>query len=393
MESPNLPDPAGGPLVFISAAEPSADLHGASLIRAVRAIDPTFRFAGVAGPKMQAEGCVAFADWTGQAAMLLSAVGLVGRALRLLSEVAAFVREHPVRAAVVIDSPALHLPMGKRIRRAGVPVLYYIAPQFWAWGAWRMPRLRRAADRLAAILPFEEEYFRRRGVDARFVGHPLLDTLAAPDDAAAGATRPAAGRPVLALLPGSRQHVVRSLVGDQLRVAAAVRESFADASVGVSVAGSSVRPIIEAAVRASGVPASLHEDRHAALIHSADLVLAASGTTTLEVALQRKPMIVMYRASRIGYHLLGRWVIATPFLSLPNILAGREVVPEFMPFYASVDPIVATARRMLRDDDYRQQIVRGLDDVVRSLTTRPASRTTAEMLIEMVRAAPAEPSG
>ncbi len=383
------PDPQArqpdGPLIFISAAEPSADLHGASLIRAVRAIDPTYRFVGVAGPKMQAEGCVALDDWTQHAAMLLSAVGLVGRALRLMRRVREFVSTNRVAAAVVIDSPALHLPMGKRLRRAGVPVLYYIAPQFWAWGAWRMPRLRRAADSVAAILPFEENYFRRHGIEARFVGHPLLDACEQrPESPGAAAPAAAPGHPSIALLPGSRRHVVKSLVGDQLAVAAALRASHPNATIGVSVAGPSVAPLIEDAVRASGVAATLCRTGHSALVESADLVLVASGTTTLEVALQGRPMIVMYQASRLAYHLVGRWVLSTRYLSLPNILAGREVVPEFMPYYGSLEPVIAAARRILDDAGYRQTMIRDLAEATAGLAGGAASRTTAAMLVEMV---------
>jgi len=373
------------PLIFISAAEPSADMHGASLIRALTADRPTARFVGVAGPRMVAAGCESIFDMTRHSAMLLGAIRAAGRGLAMLKTADEHLRRYPFDAAVVIDSPVLHLPLAGKAQSAGVPVLYYIAPQLWAWGESRIHKLRNRVEHSAVILPFEEEYFRNQGVDATFVGHPLAEHVAATtvDDEKVKAIR-AGGTPVVALLPGSRKHVVEQMLPGQLEIARAIRSAIPGARFGISVANDQVAPFIEQAVRDSGTAATPYPGQHAELIRAADLVLVASGTSTLEVALHERPMIVMYNTSRLFYQLIGRWMIKTPYLSLPNILAGREVVPEFMPYYRSTTPIAELAIELLESTEKRQAMVNALRAVVEPLRDGNASKRTAELLLNMI---------
>jgi|CXWL01.1.fsa_nt_gi lipid-A-disaccharide synthase len=372
-------------LVFISAAEPSADSHGADLIRAARERRADLRFVGVAGPKMAAAGCESIFDMTSHAGMLLGAVRIAGRAAKMLSTADRYLRMYPFAAAVVIDSPTLHLPLAAKAQAAGVPVMYYIAPQMWAWGAYRIHKLRNRCERVAVIFPFEEAYFRNQGVEAEWVGHPLADQVEAerPDAARVREIR-AKGAPVIALLPGSRKHVVQSILPDQLQVARRIAERFPHAYFGVSVAGPNVAPIVAATVRSSQVRSEMFPSHRADLIEAADLVLVASGTTALEVAFRERPMIVMYQSSPLFYNLIARWMIRTPFLSLPNILAGEEIVPEFMPYYRSTEPIAAKAIELLENPQLRSEMTEKLAGIVAPLRGPSAARNASEMLIELV---------
>ncbi len=392
-----------GPLIFISAAEPSADLHGANLIGATLAQCPSARFVGVAGPRMVAAGCEQIFDMTRHSAMLLGAIRVVGRGIRMLNVSDRHLRRYPFDAAVVIDSPTLHLPLAAKAHAAGVPVMYYIAPQLWAWGAYRVHKLRNRVDRVAVILPFEEKFFRDQGVNARFVGHPLAEhCLASPLCEETIREMRSAGSPLIALLPGSRAHVVESILPGQLEVARAISAAMPDARFGISVANSTVVPAFNRALQeqpvergfiAAGQGASAVDGarrtfpgHHAELIRAADLALVASGTSTLEIAFHRTPMIVMYNASRLFYHLIGRWMIHTPHLSLPNILAGREIVPEFMPYYASTAPIARRAIDLLQSPEARESMIRDLAEVVSPLKDTLASQRTAEWLLGMAGA-------
>jgi lipid-A-disaccharide synthase len=372
--------------VFLSVAEQSADLHGASLIRAIRDAAQGATFVGATGPKMVAEGCESVFDMTSHQAMLTGALGNAGRAYRMLNVCEQRFRVEHFDACVVIDSPMLHLPLAARAQQAGVPVLYYIAPQMWAWGRYRVCKLRHRVDRVACIMPFEEKFFREQGVDARFVGHPLADQFAEKhiDSRTVRAIR---GRSdlIVALLPGSRKQVVSSVLLGQLEVARRIAAEVPGVSFGISVANDRVRGVVESMATGAGVDYALHDQDHSELIEAADLVLVASGTTTLEVASHYKPMIVMYQASRLMYHLIGRWMISTPYYSLPNILAGREVVPEFMPFFTSTEPIAARAIELLRSLEARQAMSTELAGVVRPLRDGNASANTAAMLIDMIR--------
>ena len=360
-------------------------MHGAALIRAALAHRPGLRFVGVAGPRMVEAGCYPIFDMTPHSAMLLGAVGAVRQAIRMLQTSRAHLRRYPFAGAVVIDSPTLHLPLAAHARTAGVPVMYYIAPQLWAWGARRIQKLRNRVNCMAVILPFEEEYFRSRGLEATYVGHPLVDQLAGqvPDEEAMDELR-GFGRPLIALLPGSRKHVVKEVLPGQLQVAERIAAAIPQAGFGVSVANAQVSELINTRLARCGVSAQPCPGRYVELIRAADLALVASGTTTLEVAFHRTPMIVMYNASRLFYHLIGRWMIRMPHLSLPNILAGREIVPEFMPYYRSTEPIGQRAIDLLRSEPKRRAMTEELARITEPMCQSGASNRTAEILLDMI---------
>jgi len=380
----NVAGTASRPLrIFISAAELSGDRHAAELIHAIRAERPDASFFGVAGPGMQKAGCESIEDFTARATMLVGAVRLAGHAFRLVRRVGQLVREQRPDLAIVVDSPALHLPMARHIRAAGCPVLYYIAPQLWAWAPWRIRKLRRRVDQMAVILPFEEAYFRQRGVDARFVGHPLITQLSRESSSAESVEQlRALGRPLVACLPGSRRHVVEEVLPGQIEAARAIAESYPSAGFVFAAANEASATMIRAALEGAPVRWRLEVGRNADVLSAADFALCASGTATLEVAWHGVPMIVMYNGSKWGYRLVGRWLITTPHLSLVNILAGRRIVPEFMPYYTSVRPIVDEALAILGSPERQARMKADLQTVIRSLGTEDAARQTAKMVIE-----------
>lgn len=371
--------------IFISAAEPSGDQHAAELIHAIRHICPESRFFGLAGPLMQAAGCEAIDDWTAQSAMLTGALGLVGRALRLIGRVGRMLATGRADLAILVDSPMLHLPMAKKINAAGCPVLYYVAPQLWAWAPWRIHRLRKRVDRLAVILPFEQSYFRDRGMNASYVGHPLIGQLArqVPQPDRVEAFR-SSGKPVIACLPGSRRHVIDEVLPGQIEIANAIFRQYPDALFLFSAASESAAQTIRDALASSTFNYRIESDANAEILSAADLALCASGTATLEVAYHRTPMIVMYNGSKWGWRLFGRVVVRTPHLSLVNILAGRRIVPEFMPYYTSTEPIAAEALNILASESRRAQMKMDLNAVIESLGTDSAANQTAAMAMSMI---------
>jgi lipid-A-disaccharide synthase len=376
--------------VFISAAEQSADEHAAGLIAAFRRRDPRCEFVGLAGPRMRAAGCRGLTDLTGRATMLTSVVGGLPRALAVLSRVDRFLSREPVDAAVLVDSGTLHLPMARRCQARGVPVFYFIAPQTWASREWRVRAIRDRVDRLATILPFEEAYFRSHGVSARYVGHPLFDRLTAqPVDAARVAALRGDARPVIVLLPGSRRQVVREVLPGQLDVARDIAARFRWARFLLAAANermaAEARRII---ARRGDIPTiRVEADHRAELIRAADLALVASGTATLEVAYHRAPMIVMYNArlARLCYPLLRGWMIKTQLFALPNILAGRRIVPEFMPFYRGTSEIAVAALELLSSVALQERMKGELAALMEPLARPGASAAVAEELAALLR--------
>lgn len=376
---------ARGPRIFISVAEQSADEHAAALVRAFRQRHPEARFAGLAGPRLQAEGVECFADMTSKSAMGMAAFKKVPEAWKLLQRLKTYIKREHFDAAVVIDSPALNLPIAKVLKRFRVPVLYFIAPQTWAWGPprWRNSRIRRRVDRLACIWPFEAPYFQAAGIPATYVGHPSWDRLTEVqvDPERVKALRGSAS-PVITILPGSRKHVVKEVLPGQLEIARALRGRSPRLGVIIPAANDQVRSMIEAELSSPGhrVEARIvvGDAERAAAIKAADLCLVASGTISLEVAYWRTPMIIMYNHSKWGYRLVGQWLIRTPFLSIPNILAGREIVPEFMPYYDSTAPITARAIEWLNNPPITARIRQELDDLIAPIV-KPGAAVNAAL--------------
>ncbi len=380
--------------IFISAAEQSADQHAAGLIEAFRQTTPNATFIGLAGPAMRDAGCETYYDMTTRSAMALAAIRRVPEALALLRRLKRWLADEPCDAAVLVDSPTLNLPIAKICKRLGIPVLYYIAPQTWAWAAWRNARIRRRVNRLACIWPFEENWFKADGIPATYVGHPAFDHLLAADvdQARIDEFRDGAA-PVVTLLPGSRQHVVREVLPGQLEVAQVLAKRFRRARFIIVPASGNIHELIETLVQQAAdrglrdrLTCSSCDDgpSRAAAIRAADLVLVASGTITLEVAYHGTPMIVMYNAGRWMYRLLGRWLISTKHLSIPNILAGRRVVPEFMPYYRSTDPIIATAIEWLSTPRTLDRIRHDLAEVIEPIVKPGAAKNAADQLAQML---------
>lgn len=386
--------------VFISVCEASADVHAAALVRAACEHLPGATFYGLTGPRLRALGVETVYDFASHAAMLSGVLGILGRAYAALRAVERSWRTRRPDVVVLLDSPELHLKFARRAHALGIPVLYYIAPQTWASRAYRNRQIVRDIDRLACILPFEEEYFRgtkgarergSEGFRAEFVGHPLFETLRheLPNkDVIAGLCRRAAGRAIVALLPGSRAHVIDTMLPLQLAVVRRLRAAGQDVHVAISCVSAEQRGRIERLLSAgNAADVDILVTDNASLLTAADLVLVASGTATLHVAYYRKPMVVMYDAGRLvywPYHLLRRWLLTTSHLALVNILAGARIVPEFMPFVRDIDEVAQVARQLLTDATWRALMTRQLDEIVRPLEQGTASARVCELIEELI---------
>jgi len=342
--------------IFISAAEASGDEHAAGLIRALRSrLGDNARFIGAAGEKMAAAGCEVVADLACQASMLGSSVARVPYYWHQVRKLKKAIRRIRPDVLVPVDSPALNWHLAAAAKSAGAPVMYYIAPQVWAWAPWRVRKLARLADRVACILPFEQEYLRTRGVAATHVGHPLFDSLpprpeTLPDLSDAWAT----GKWQIAMLAGSRPGEIRAHAPALTAVARAVRRRYPEAQFTFTARTQAAADGIRRAVgHADAQQLDITVGRTAQVLSESHFAVAASGTVTLEVAHFGVPMVIFYRAGRALYNLLGRWLIRTPDLSLVNILArrqtGRPMVPELMPWHGDVPQLSEAVLELMGD--------------------------------------------
>lgn len=343
------------PVIMLSAGEASGDLHGATLCRALRELEPGVRLVGMGGDRMAGAGMEVLQDPTGDAAVGTSeALGRIPGLYRAYRALVKRLREERPRALVVIDFPEFNLRLARQARRAGVPVVYFIPPQLWAWRPGRVRQMARRVSRVLAVLPFEPPLYERARVPVEFVGHPLLDVL--PLDLGREEARRRLGvdpaRPLVGLLPGSRREEVARLLPPMLE--AAQRLAAADGrrrfilGLAPTVARDQVAPRLAGAARAGGPPVDMMSGRTHEIMAAADALLVASGTATLEAALLGAPMVVCYRVSRLT-ETIGRLLTRVAWISLPNLVSGRPAVPELLQGDVSGPRLAAEALRLLDD--------------------------------------------
>lgn len=352
--------------VFVSAGEPSGDAHAAEVVRRLFADQEGIAVDGIGGPRMEEAGARLIARMED-----LSAIG-VAEVLRSVPAHVALLARLRRRftlerydLAVLVDYPGFHLRLARVAAGRGVPVLYYIAPQLWAWGAWRLPALRRSVSHLAVILPFEQAFFAGRGIPTTFVGHPLLDRPPTPTrDAARRVLGLGSDVPLLTLSPGSRRAEIRRLWPTLRRAAHRLREAVPDLEVLLLEAPCGVAPADEAFRVWRGDPA--------VAFAAADAGLCKSGTTTLEAALAGMPMVIAYRMHPASFALAKR-VVSVPSVGLVNLIAGRGVAPELLQGEATPEALASAALPLLDPAGREASEQRDALETVRSALGSPGA--------------------
>ncbi|HOV86013.1 MAG TPA: lipid-A-disaccharide synthase, partial [Syntrophobacteraceae bacterium] len=287
---------------------------------------------------------------------------------------------------VLIDFPDFNLLLARLARRRGLRVFYYISPQVWGWRTGRVRTIRRLVDRMAVILPFEEEFYRRHGFKVHYVGHPLLDVLAHAPSRSRAQERYRTGEagPVVGLLPGSRRSEIRSLLPILLETAALLRQRFPHILFLLPVAPGLHREEIEERASEASLPLRVVSGDTYGVIRACDLVLAASGTVTLETAILGTPLILFYRVSNLTFNA-GKHLVRVPWAGLPNLIAGKMIVPEFIQDRARPDLIAAEAASFLDDPARLEAQRRELEAIQHQLGEPGVARRTARLVLDLRR--------
>jgi lipid-A-disaccharide synthase len=364
--------------VLILAGEASGDLHGAALAEQLHRLRPDLALAGTGGARMRAAGVTMLEEHEGVVGFV-EVIRHIPSHYRLLKRLTARLQSGTVSLVILIDYPGFNMRVAAAARAAGVPVLYYITPQVWAWKAGRMKTMARDITKAAVILPFEEQLLRDNGIDATFVGHPLLDRAVGIADKREARRRiglPEDGE-VLALFPGSRAQEILRHLDDFLAVARELERRRPGLHVVVSVA-----PTVQ--LDASRIPYPMVRSASFDVLRAADVALCKSGTTTLEAAVAGTPCAIVYRTSAISY-AIAKWFVKIPNIGLLNIVAGRRVAREFVQDEFLPVP-VADALSPLFDANSveRLAMIAGLDDVRHRLGNAGASAHVAQMASAMV---------
>jgi lipid-A-disaccharide synthase len=327
---------------------------------------------------MKAAGANVLQDTVAKAAMGWRGALRALEARRWLKMVAAHYRAPKPDLHICLDSSAVNLPFAKQAKRFGVPVLYYIAPQLWASREGRIRKMRSYVDHVACIFPFVQEFFRSRGVKATFVGHPLFDQLPAKR-VTAPATPLAIG-----IIPGSRRSEVKANLPSLIEVMEAIRREFADVSFLVPSTSASDQ-LVREMLHGRGARATVGLDAFDEFVPKCTLVVTKSGTSTVHVAAWNVPMIVVYRINPILWHLVGRWLIKTRKIAMVNILGGQaEIVPEFIPWYGSNQPVIELALDLLRHPQKLAEQKQKLARVMRQLDLPGASSNVAQIAMKLM---------
>jgi len=372
--------------LFVSAGEPSGDLHGANLIHALRRRESGAEIHGFGGERMSAAGCRLVYPLCDLAVVgLAPVIANVPRFWRILGMAERFFQEQRPDALVLIDYPGFHWWLARCARAHGIPVLYFVPPQIWGWLTYRVNKMRRLTDRVLCTLPFEEEWYRQRNVAAQYIGHPYFDELREQrlDSAFVQAQREKPGV-IIGVLPGSRNSELQYNLSSLLRAAALVHAWRPDARFLVACLREKHRQQVEASLQGLSIPIEAHIGRTPEIIHLAHSCLAVSGSVSLELLYRGKPSVVVYRHRWISImlaHLLKR----VPYITLVNLLADKELFPEFFRVGCPADKMADHVVRWLNDRTAYETLCGELAALRERVAAPGACERAADAVLAMVR--------
>ncbi len=372
--------------ILIISGEASGDLHGANLVSELKRKDPSLVFFGVGSKRMREAGVQMLAD-----ASEISVVGgtevltHLGAIYRVYSRLKRFLKADRPDLLVLIDFPDFNIMLGKAAKKLGIPVLYYISPQVWAWRKGRVKKIAGIVKAVVVVFPFEVELYKSAGADVRFVGHPLTDVVKSKYTKVEARKHlgldPA--RRTIALLPGSRKKEIMHLLPDMLEAAHKLETTFEDLQFVLPVAPTLNVDFIQQYVDRSGVPVDIVDGEVYDALRSSDAAIVTSGTATLETGLMGVPMAIVYRMSGLSYSI-GRVIINVDHVGLVNIVAGKRLVPELIQQDATPQNMADAISKMLHDPAYYKEITDGLEGVRGQLGDAGASSRAADVVMELL---------
>lgn len=374
--------------IGIVAGEASGDLLGSHLIQALKKRNPDIKFIGIAGPKMQAAGAVSLFPMEklavrGYFEVLKHLFGL----LRLRRQLFTYFRNNPPDIFIGIDAPDFNLGLERRLKRCGIKTVHYVSPSIWAWRGGRIRKIKRAVSHVLALFPFEVPIYEKAGIPITYVGHPLADVLPLePDQAAAQfELKVGKGNIVIAMLPGSRQSELDYMAELFVETAKRIHAQYPAAQFLLPVISRETRWKLQAAIAKLGaeeLPITILFGHAHRAMEAADVVVVASGTATLEAALLKRPMVITYRMSRLSWQIL-RHMNYLPYVGLPNILAGKQLVPELLQNEANPEKLADAVFNLLGDKAASTEIRREFT-VIHHMLRQNTEEKAAQAILELV---------
>lgn len=374
--------------VMISVGEASGDLHGASVATALKNIQPGIKLLGMGGQAMRSVGVEIVHD--------IADLGVIGfveviknlpRLFALRDSLVELMAAERPDVLVVIDYPDFNMRLAEKAKQLGIPVVSYISPSAWAWRKGRAKNVAKLVDRLAAIFPFEADVYREAGANVTFVGHPLLDIVkpSLTKSEAYAFFKVKSDQPVVLLLPGSRNQEIKTLLPVMLEAGEKIVEQVPNCQFFLPVASTISREMLQNILSQYKLNVNLTNEYTYDLMAIADSAIAASGTVTLEAALMKLPCVVVYKLAALTY-LLGKFLVKIPHFSLPNIIAGRQIIPELLQDQANATNIAQAVLPMLQDDVEKKRLQQDLAEVRHKLGDVGAVDRVARVILEVAQA-------
>ena len=372
--------------ILVVTGEASGDLHASHLVTAMRACTQHLEFYGMGGEKLRAAGMRIVFDIAQLSVMgITEVIRHLGKLYRVFSSLKSSLKHDRPDLLILVDYPDFNLRLAKAAKKYSIPVLYYISPQVWAWRTSRLKQIGDLVTKMIVVFPFELPLYEKAGIDASFVGHPLLDilTVTRPKEESTGHFGLDEHKTTIGLLPGSRLSEVKKLLPPMIEAAQHLKEHFSNLQFIVPIAPGLQKKEIEQLLQSATVPITAVSDSIYEVIDSSYLVIVASGTATLETALLATPMVIVYKMSPLSY-LIGKALVKVPYIGMANIIAGKRVVPELIQGEATPGNIAAAVTRMLKDTRYYQNICEELASIKKKLGEPGASKRAAQIAVNML---------
>ena len=375
---------SNGKSIFIVSGEESGDMHGAALMKSLKRMIPGLYFSGMGGTRMKDEGLFGLDS---REVSVVGVVEVLGKLLKILKSMRALkgdLRGDHFDVVILIDFPDFNLRLAKEAKRLGIPVIYYISPQVWAWRKGRLARIARLVDKMLVVFPFEVSLYRQVGVDVEYVGHPLADTvkceLTRDEARAAMSIRP--DETAIALLPGSRTGEVKRLLGPMVKAAGLISQKLKGARFLLPAAQSMEDRLLQKYLKGAGARIDVVRGNMYAALRASEAAIVASGTATLETALIGTPQVIVYRMSPVSF-AIARTLIKLEHAGLPNIVAERTVVPELIQSDATPEKMAGEILSML-EGVKRDAILEGYDEIKRNLGRGGATDRVAKAVYNTI---------
>jgi lipid-A-disaccharide synthase len=370
--------------ILIIAGERSGDLHGAGLVRELLKLEPGLSFFGIGGPRMREAGVETEFDISQMAIIgFLEVVKRLPFIRNAIRRIETLIDDRKPSLVILIDYPGFNLKIAKIAHDKGIRVLYYISPQVWAWGEKRIPKIAQLVDHMAVILEFERELYRNHNVSVTFVGHPLLEVIhiSLSREEFLQKYDLDGKAPILALFPGSREQEIHRLLPEMMKSAQYFVRMNPGSQVALSVSENLPLEIYDKCP--SGIPARMVRDTYELMKYST-VMMVASGTATLESAIIGTPFVLVYRVSPLNY-MVAKRLVKVKNICLANIVAGREVVPEFVQRDFNPKRVADMLHKFLHDSGSREELLEGFDDIRRKLGTAGANARVAELAVSLMK--------